>query len=1120
MSRVLPSLLVFFAASSALGQDMPDPASGSGDVMDLSSLDMLADVPLPGESDHPVAGSSSVDLHGLEGLSVVEVTVENPPAGFHPIEEAAITLGISLDRSVARKAIKRLWETGNYRKIDIFARNKGGGGVELVIRVELMLRVSKVEINGNKAMSADDIEHAIDHVPDGTISPTAQALVALRDKLNMVYKQRGYHDANATLRMETTDRPGKVALVIDVVEGRPQKYRNIRITGLPDDIVHEKLIREIDLKHRMVRDHARIEEAMEKLQGALAKRGYLDSVVGKFTEKREGRYSFTLTIPVDVGIRTRLSFIGNRRLSKRHLLEALEKSGAIHSTPGSLEIARNRLKSIYRSAGLYHARIESARICMDEERPPVVVSISTLCGNKATEQEVVFKIEEGPPVGVARITVTGNENMDRDEIVSEIFAYMLERNGSKSQRQPLNTRTLDALGVSDPRPGRMGRPKGALTPTTEPSRIYIPDLYLAAMEHLRGLYQERGYLKATVVDTCDIESQKTAMIEGTAFRPFKINRDDAEESGLHPCVFIDEDLDSLLIAITVNEGPQTTLADIRVEGNDPNVFTEAKLLAKLGLSSGQPYNEYRLKEAVADLESIYRSAGYMFATVSSETSLSTDGRIADVVFRVNEGVQVRVNRIIVRGNVKTLRVVIDDRIRLKSGDLITPEVLSRAEQRLMELGFFDSVTVYMASPQEPSRVKNVVVKVEEAKQFFMEMMGGMAVVDGVRGKTEFGWRNMGGTGLNFRIRLRANYRLLFPGKELKSFESRYRDMTLRDQLERHFRVGFDTPHVIGTGGLIGASTYYIQSRENHPSFSADNKIIRIVHLTSNYLRYLPIDAHTGIEIANVELASSADDLKTNPRFAQWARMPEGKSTFWVTGLRISLDMRDDVFNPSKGIFVSAGGDLVRSLTNFEPETIRDEYGHQIIDPETGVPQTIDRLSNLIRAKAVVSGYIPLIGKKMVLALTGSLGYVFHLQEESTTWADRYFYMGGVETLRGFFKDSVVPEDVYQDWKRQIAHYSDEAEALLDARGGESMFLLRAEFRFPMAKGFHGGLFTEAGNVWRKRDNLDPLKLRPVSGIGLRYMTPIGPISFDLGINLNKRPHEDRFAWFFSIGSAF
>ncbi len=1119
MSRVLPSLLVFFAASSALGQDMPDPASGSGDVMDLSSLDMLADVPLPGEPDHPVADSSSVDLHGLEGLSVVEVTVENPPAGFHPIEEAAITLGISLDRSVARKAIKRLWETGNYREIDIFARNKGGG-VELVIRVELMLRVSKVEINGNKAMSEDDIERAIDHVPDGTISPTAEALVALRDKLNMVYKQRGYHDANATLRMETTDRPGKVALVIDVVEGRPQKYTNIRITGLPDDIVHEKLIREIDLKHRMVRDHARIEEAMEKLQGALAKRGYLDSVVGKFTEKREGRYSFTLTIPVDVGIRTRLSFIGNRRLSKRQLLEALEKRGAIHSTPGSLEIARTRLKSIYRSAGLYHAQIESARICMDEGRPPVVVSTSTLCGPKTTEQEVVFKIEEGPPVGVARISVTGNKNMDRDDIVSEIFAFMLERNGSKSRRQPLNTRTLDALGVSDPRPGHMGRPKGALTPTTEPSRIYIPDLYFEAMEHLRGLYQERGYLEATVVDTCDIESQKIATIGGTSFRPIKISRDDNKESGLHPCVFIDEDLNSLLVVITVAEGTQTTLADICVEGNDPNIFTEAKLLKKLGLSSGQPYNEFRLKEATADLESIYKNAGYMFAKVSSETSLSTDGRIADVVFSVNEGVQVRVNRIILRGNVKTLRKVIEDRIRLQRGDLITPEVLSRAEQRLMELDFFDSVTVYMASPRTPFKVKNVIVKVEEAKQFFMEMMGGMAVVDGVRGKTEFGWRNMGGTGLNFRIRLRANYRLLFPGKELKSFESRYRDMTLLDQLERHFRVGFDTPHVIGTGGLIGMSTYYIQSRENHPSFSADNKIIRILHLTSNYLRYLPIDVHTGIEIANVELASSADDLKTNPRFAQWARMPEGESTFWVTGLSISLDMRDNVFNPSKGIFISAGGDLVRSMTNFEPETVKDEYGHQIIDPETGVPQTIDRLSNLIRAKAVVSGYIPLVGKKMVLALTGSLGYVFHLQEESTTWADRYFYMGGVETLRGFFKDSVVPEDVYQDWKRQIAQYSDEAEALLDARGGESMFLLRAEFRFPMAKGFHGGLFTEAGNVWRKQENLNPFELRPVSGVGLRYMTPIGPISFDLGINLNKRPHEDRFAWFFSIGSAF
>ena len=97
-----------------------------------------------------------------------------------------------------------------------------------------------------------------------------------------------------------------------------------------------------------------------------------------------------------------------------------------------------------------------------------------------------------------------------------------------------------------------------------------------------------------------------------------------------------------------------------------------------------------------------------------------------------------------------------------------------------------------------------------------------------------------------------------------------------------------------------------------------------------------------------------------------------------------------------------------------------------------------------------------------------------------------------------------------------------ADGLRALLGGESMFLLRAELRYPIAGSFSGTIFTEAGNLWRDRRNLsfNPATLRPVAGGGLRLMTPVGPISFDMGFNLAQRPHEDRLAWFFSIGSAF
>jgi outer membrane translocation and assembly module TamA len=80
----------------------------------------------------------------------------------------------------------------------------------------------------------------------------------------------------------------------------------------------------------------------------------------------------------------------------------------------------------------------------------------------------------------------------------------------------------------------------------------------------------------------------------------------------------------------------------------------------------------------------------------------------------------------------------------------------------------------------------------------------------------------------------------------------------------------------------------------------------------------------------------------------------------------------------------------------------------------------------------------------------------------------------------------------------------------------------------LAKGFYGAGFAELGNLWRDQEAMKDMvtgspfriHLRPVAGVGVRYMTPLGPLSFDIGANLYRRPHEEPFAWFLSIGNAF
>ncbi|MCK9460857.1 MAG: BamA/TamA family outer membrane protein [Proteobacteria bacterium] len=1123
MSRLLTIALALLAPAIATAQTPPAPDRGGA----AGLVELLGAVPAPEGEEGPYAPAAGPVEEQLIGLPVVDVRAVDAPSGFDPVADAEIPLGATFDRALVRTAVRRLWATGSYRAVEILAERRGDGAA-IVVRVEALLRVHALEVIGNDAMSDDDVARAIGYTPDGTIEPTADALTVRRDTLLGVYADRGYRKARATLTVETTSVAGQVALSIDIDEGPKDRYVRITIRGLPEEVPLDTVLKKAELRPGTVRDRARVEESRNAIVDALAGFGYYDASVGDYEEKRLSEHAFALRIDIVAGLPSRLRFEEFRRFREAELVEVAAGKGRLRTTAAAVEIVRSRIAAHLVKRGLLHAVVRAERLCYDEAGRRTRTAELAPCAEGAARQEIAFIATEGVPVTVAAIVISGNSRIPDEELKREIVAFVASSNARTGVFQPINTRTVDSLGLSDPRPAGLGRPRGALSPTVAPKDAYVPEIYRAAVEHLTGVYRERGFLKARVVDTCDLATRGPMHAMGETYSPLDVRRDPAEgevEEG-KPCVFLNADRDLLIVAIGVEEGPQALLNRIAVEGNDPSLFTERDVVALAGLAPGQPYNEYRLRESARDVETAYGAKGRVFADVTWESRLSQDGTAADVVIAIREGPRAEIRRIFVRGNVATSRRLILDRLTIEPGDVITPAKLSKSEERLMGLGIFDSATVQMAAPNVASAEKNVVVQVGEGKPQYLELRGGVATVEGVRAGFEYGYRNVGGLAISARLRARANYRLLFPGKALKDFEARYRELSVVERLERHLLAGISTPHVPGTGGILGLGLDVINERTNSPAFSAD-RTSSYLRATSNRLKALPIELRTGIEWTTLDLPpiTSADggatSLQASPQFQKWALLPEGESLFSVTGLTVSLDFRDDVFNPSRGVFASINADYVRSLANFGRQAAKGPDGEDVVDPETGEVQYIDRFSSLIRAEASLSGYIPIIGRKMVLALSASVGYVFHLDPSSSTWADRYFYMGGVSTLRGFPEDSVVPEDIYQSWKREIRDYDDTAAALLNQRGGESMFLARAEFRFPLAKGFYGGVFTEAGNLWRDRKNLlKEMALRPVSGLGLRYMTPIGPLSFDLGLNLDKRPHEDRFAWYLSIGSAF
>jgi outer membrane protein insertion porin family len=78
----------------------------------------------------------------------------------------------------------------------------------------------------------------------------------------------------------------------------------------------------------------------------------------------------------------------------------------------------------------------------------------------------------------------------------------------------------------------------------------------------------------------------------------------------------------------------------------------------------------------------------------------------------------------------------------------------------------------------------------------------------------------------------------------------------------------------------------------------------------------------------------------------------------------------------------------------------------------------------------------------------------------------------------------------------------------------------AELRVPLRSGFIGAVFADAGSVWFANDAVNGFDLRKSSGLGLRYLTPVGPIGLDYAWKLDRREGESAAEWHFTIGAVF
>jgi outer membrane protein assembly factor BamA len=210
----------------------------------------------------------------------------------------------------------------------------------------------------------------------------------------------------------------------------------------------------------------------------------------------------------------------------------------------------------------------------------------------------------------------------------------------------------------------------------------------------------------------------------------------------------------------------------------------------------------------------------------------------------------------------------------------------------------------------------------------------------------------------------------------------------------------------------------------------------------------------------------------------------------------SWDRRDSAFNAHRGTYVAGSIEHADAITSQEGAD-----GH------------------FVRLAQTVSAYYP-ITPKITLAATLRLGEIIQLVKNSVTYPDRFFFMGGFDSMRGWAQDTLFPQDAIDAIVASQNTPKPIDPATIAVRGGNLMFNPRVELRLPFLGPVETVVFVDAGNLWQ--DARYPfqhgLKLRADAGSGVRIQTPIGPLALDYGVNLTRySAYEDFGALNFSIG---
>ena len=548
------------------------------------------------------------------------------------------------------------------------------------------------------------------------------------------------------------------------------------------------------------------------------------------------------------------------------------------------------------------------------------------------------------------------------------------------------------------------------------------------------------------------------------------------------------------VTFRVTEGPRDIVNSFRIEGAD--TLPESQFApGGLKLAAGQPYSQAHVEADRASIVANYLEAGYLtssFRETADAVSKDEPHRV-DVVYHIYEGPKLVTGELVTLGRVQTKQRLIDQDVSSIKPDkpLTETELLTAGSKLYDHTGVFDWAEVDPKRQITTQTKEDVLVKVHEAKRNEFTYGFGFEVI------------NRGGSIPSGTVTLPNLPPVGLPANYTSSEATFYGPRGTAQYTRNNVGGKGDSLIFTGFAGRLdqrGAAYYIVpefrwsswkattsasvERNEENPIFSAQEEL-------GSYQLQRSID-HAKKDTLFLRYSFSQTDLT---RVEIPGLVPTADQHVRLSGLgaNVTRDTRDNAMDEHKGVLQSIELDFnstkLGSSVNFAKLTTQAAYYKQ-------------GFHNIVWANSLRIGLSQPFSNSRV-----------PLSEE--------FFSGGGNSLRGFPLDGAGPQRAIELSINGCS--SPNCPQILVPSGGSELLIINSEARIPLPfkKGLSVVPFYDGGNVFPIPGFHDFASLYSNNvGVGFRYSTPVGPIRFDLGRNLNPVQGINATNYFISIGQAF